>query len=354
MSPFLERLLHVPALPTLFGSRCAIGKCPAVAVSTQCLRQSSRALWRCRLGADRTERFPDGLKWHAGLPIMSPAQVKVVLVAAACLGIASCMTVPAEDRARLFDSPLVSAHSEIAFAITTGSRQGERCGAEASCPTPAEAAAAMSFARQVQRVSDALQVGARYLYPDLQRRAPGLVAGRFEVYVVDGEEPGSASSANGKIALNAGFAAWQPYDDWLAFVIAREMGHVIGRHHEENSVASIAASVLLNVFIPGSSFMKSAISAGGAGIAARSKAGVQARAADTIALSLLKAAGFRLRNVSIALLTAPVVLDGGEWSNNFRASSDYLLAEARRTEFAVAAAVWEPQVWRPPATAPGK
>jgi Zn-dependent protease with chaperone function len=57
---------------------------------------------------------------------------------------------------------------------------------------------------------------------------------------VTGDEAGSASSANGRIALNAALGKLAPYDEWLAFVIARKMGHVIARHHEENSAASMA------------------------------------------------------------------------------------------------------------------
>lgn len=254
----------------------------------------------------------------------------------------------------MIDIPMASIHSDIAFSMTTGARRNVACGEGANCPTQTERDAAARFALQIQRVADALQNGAQYLYPDLAQRVPGLLGRRFDVYVVEGAEPGSASSANGRIALNAAFGALQPYDDWLAFVIAREMGHVIARHHEENSAASIATSVILNIFIPGSGLLKSMISAGGSGIAAKSKRDVQAVEADAIALSLLKAAGFRLRDVAVSLLAAPVLTDDGTWTKDFRESSDYLVAEARGSKLAVASLALEPQMRQDPPSARAK
>jgi Zn-dependent protease with chaperone function len=195
----------------------------------------------------------------------------------------------------------------------------------------------MRFGQQVQRIAGPLQKGAQDLYPDLAQRVPRLAGSRFDVYIAEGNDPGSASSANGRIALNAALGARQPYDDWMAFVIAREMGHVIARHHEENSAAGIATSVIMNILIPGSSVLKSLISAGGSGIAAKSKRDVQAQEADAIALGLLEAAGFRLRDIYLALLIAPVLPDEGTWSKSLKVSSDNLLAAVRRSELAVVA-----------------
>jgi Zn-dependent protease with chaperone function len=184
--------------------------------------------------------------------------------------------------------------------------------------------------RQVKRVAGALQEGVRDMYPDLAQRVPGL-GGGFDVYVAEGNEPGSASSANGKIAINEALGVVQPYDDWVAFVIAREMGHVIARHHEENSAASIAASVFMNIVIPGSGLLKSAVSAGGSGIAAKSRQDAQALEADAIAFSLLKAAGFSLRDVSLSLLVSPALPDDDPWSNNFRKSSGIFVDRVRNS-----------------------
>ena len=238
--------------------------------------------------------------------------------------------------------------------MTSGSRQAVACTESARCPTPADSAAAIRFALQVQRVADALQKGAEFLYPDLAQRVPGLVDSHFDVYVVEDDEAGSASSANGRIVINTGLGAWEPYEDLLAFVIAREMGHVIANHHAENSSTSIITSVIMNILIPGSGLLKTAITAGGSRIAMTIKRGVQAQEADAIALGLLKAAGFRPRGVSLSLLIAPALLDDGLWSKNFRKSSDNLLAEVRRSELVVAPDMREPQFWQGPARDPDK
>lgn len=269
---------------------------------------------------------------------MSRARLALLLAATACLGITGCATVPSESRARLIDIPLASVHGDISFSMTTGSRHGAACNDGDVCPESSASEATIRFARQVQRLAGVLQKGAQELYPDLQQRVPGLSASRFDVYVVEGSEPGSASSPNGRIALNSALGVQRPYDDWVAFVIAREMGHVIARHHEENSMASMATSTIMNIILPGSGLLKMLISAGGSAIAAKSQRGVQALEADAIARDLLVAAGLRLRDISLTLLIDPVLLDDGTWSEDFRRSSDNFLAHVRKSEFAVATA----------------
>jgi|APLak6261671648_1056085.scaffolds.fasta_scaffold01356_2 hypothetical protein len=279
---------------------------------------------------------PDGLEAMTTW-IMSRAGIPQLLAVVACLGMAGCATVSTDGRARIVDMPLASTHADISFSVTTGSRWSDTCKDKPGCPLQAEEDAATRFGLQVEQVAAVLQKGAVSLYPDLAQRVPDLVDGRFDVYIVEGNQPGSASSANGRIALNAALGVRQPYDDWVAFVIAREMGHVIARHHEENSAAGIATSVIMNILIPGSSLLKTLISAGGSEIAAKSQRDVQALEADAIALELLQAAGFRLRDISLALRIEPPSLDDGSWSKSFRESSDNVLAALRRAEFAVAA-----------------
>lgn len=263
--------------------------------------------------------------------MMALVGLKRFLVMAACLGMAGCATPPTASRARVVDMPLASAHADISFSLATGSRQNAVCDGKLNCPGQSDRAEATRFNRQVQRIAGALQQGADQLYPDLAQRVPGLAASRFDVYVVEGAEPGSASSANGRIALNAALGTGQPYDDWLAFVIAREMGHVIARHHEENSAASIATAVVMNIVIPGSGLLKSLVSAGGSGLASSGKRDVQDLEADAIASRLLEAAGFRLRDVSLSLRLAPALPNEGQWSNNFRRSSHNILSQVRKS-----------------------
>ncbi len=254
---------------------------------------------------------------------------------AACLGLAGCATTPTDNRSRMVGIPLATAHADIGFALTTGTRLRLTCGEGTPCQTQAEMAdaAAARFAMQVARVADALQAGALGLYPDLPQHVPGMTENHFEVYVVEDAEPGSASSANGSIALNSALGIGQPYDDWLAFVIAREMGHIIARHHEENSAASIVTSVIMNLVIPGSSLLKSALSAGGSKMAAISQREVQALEADAFALILLDAAGFRQRDVALALRIAPAMSNDNLWARSFSTSADNFIDRSAEPAF---------------------
>lgn len=263
-------------------------------------------------------------------------------VAAAYLGMTGCATGPTIDRSRIIEIPLASVHSDIAFTMSNGARNRIAPPERKEKLSKPLSNDAMRFALQVQRIAGILQAGAERLYPDLEQRVPGLIGSSFDVYVVDSDNPGSTSSTDGRIALNAALGAWQPYDDWVAFVIAREMGHVIARHHEENSATSISTSVVLNLLLPGSGWLKSIITAGGSGIAAISKRDVQAMEADAIAVNVLRAAGFSLRDVSLSLLVAPLPMQEDTWSQGFKKSSDYLVAEARNADIAVASIMLQP------------
>lgn len=258
----------------------------------------------------------------------------LVLAAAVCLGMTGCATVPGDSRTRLIDIPLAAAHGDIAFSVTTGTRHGPACTQGEDCPPSAASAATIRFAGQVQRLAGILQKGARALYPDLEQRVPRLAGGGFDIHVVDGDGPGSASSPNGRVALNSALGVQRPYDDWVAFVIAREMGHVIARHHEENSLAGIATSALMNIILPGSGVLKLLISAGGSALAAKSQHEAQTLAADAIARDLLVASGLRLRDISLTLLIEPVLLDEGKWSNDFRRSADNFVSHVHTAELA--------------------
>lgn len=263
------------------------------------------------------------------------------LLLAACSVVAACSTSPVGNRTRIVDMPLAASHADLMFTVTTGSRQQFEC-LSSKCPKSTENDPSQAFALQVQRVSRKLQAGALGRYPDLAQRVPSLADGRFDIYVVDSDEPGSASSANGRIAVSSALASWRPSDDWLAFLIAREMGHVIARHPEENSVASMATSMVMNLVLPGSFWVKSAVSAGGGQLASNSQRDVQEEEADAIALDLLKASGYRSRNVATALQKKVIVLDDSRWSKSFRRSSEFAIAESRGKKMTVAAVSRKP------------
>lgn len=253
------------------------------------------------------------------------------------LCLAACSSTPVVDRPRIVDVPLAATQSDLEFSITRAARAYLLCADNADC-SPGPVAGPRQFAREVRRLAVLLEKTVVKRYPDPAWCALRPSGECFDVYVVEGDEPGSASSANGRIALHAGLGRWQADDGVLAFVIAREMGHVIARHHEENSSVSIATSVLLNIFMPVSGVFRSIMSFGGARLAATSNRDVQAAEADAIAFNLLEAAGMRTTDVAHSLFFAAVSLDDDAWSREFKKSVRQFVATARATESASARA----------------
>lgn len=247
--------------------------------------------------------------------------------------------------------PIASAYADAAFTLNTLSWRKVLCtGDFGECP--ADPVRDEHFSGQIKRVAGQLQEGAWILYPDLDRQIPNVADGRFAIYAIDADGAGSTATADGRIALNSGLAAEAPDDAWIAFVIAREMGHVIARHPEENSVLSLLASLALNIVIPGSGLIKTAISTAGSTLAASSKQAIQAREAEAIALRLLTVSGYPLRDVARSLQHAPPLVEDSSWTRSFRKSSDKLLAEARDSESPPLPPAPSPAVRRKPATAP--
>lgn len=223
--------------------------------------------------------------------------------------------------------PIASAYADASFTLKTLSWGKILCSASAE-ECSAAPTGYMRFSKQINRVAKHLQAGAWILYPDLERQIPNVAGGRFEIHVVESDEPGSASSADGRIAISSGLADRAPDDALIAFVIAREMGHVIARHPEEKSVLSLLASLILNVVVPGSGLVKSAVSTAGSTLAANSKQSIQASEAEAIAMHLLKVSGYPLRDVAHSLQNAPPLPEDDSWVKSFQQSSDKLMAEA--------------------------
>lgn len=217
---------------------------------------------------------------------------------------------PAEAAAPQGSTGILGLHSDITFSVFSAPRKhGD------------EALAA--YEAQVKRIAIGLQGAARGLYPDAVKRI-----GAFDVYVADSAELSAMSSGTGRIAVNAGFSSLNPTDDWLAFVIAREMGHVVAGHHDSNAGASLAVSVLMNLIVPGSGLIKSAISFAGSQMASSSGREKQVKEADEVAMKLLEAAGYTSKSVALNLRLNPIgeQVSTTSWATAFRASSERLTA----------------------------
>jgi hypothetical protein len=202
---------------------------------------------------------------------------------------------------------ILALHSDIKFSFMAPPRK-----------TGDQSASAIAFAEQVKRIAAGLQIAAHGLYPDAIKRI-----GAFDVYVGDSSELAALSSGSGRIVVNAGFARLNPTDDWLAFVIAREMGHIVAGHHDSNSGASLLVSVVMNIIVPGSGLIKSALSFAGSQMASETGRDKQVKEADEVAMKLLEAAGYTAKSVVLNLRLTPLSeeTDKGSWATTFRVSA---------------------------------
>lgn len=182
-------------------------------------------------------------------------------------------------------------------------------------------------------------------HADLYLRFP-----RFEFVVADKIDPGAASSAGGTVILYRGLQRMNLDDAVLAFVLAREMSHVIAGHHDENVAASILVAVAAQILFPvlniGGLFAGGAASAAGsaAGSAASSAVGAtavtsaasflgsralrasyrpqQTREAEVMAMKLLVASGWDGLEVSEKLETLrPTLSEETDWTRELRESA---------------------------------
>lgn len=190
----------------------------------------------------------------------------------------------------------------------------------------------LDYQRQIRKLMERTVVTAKRLYPDLAERDI-----KFRFDVAPSAEAGVLSNAGGAIIILQGTHEMQLPDSVTAFVIAREMGHVIGRHHDENSAATVMFSVLAQVLFPAAALVKglSAIlpsTVAGTAVTASAVSYLGASALKTtyredhldeseqIAFTLMAESGWDLYDVAAEASTLDIK-DGGEtWKQELRGS----------------------------------
>ena len=228
--------------------------------------------------------------------------------------LSGCSTHPITGREQILALPaLQAAHAETRFALTTGV---QRIAAALPCMQDCgEAERLAAFARRTAAIGAMLEAAARDKAPDLFERIKG-----FQIEVNDNLGIGTGSSAGGRIALGAGLAGLEPTDTVLAFLIAREMAHVIARHAEEDSGASLVFSVLGMLLLPGFSLiLRTLATTLGSSVLKSSWAADQLREADEIAVALLQRTGTPALHIALALETGlkRTLLPDDEWGAGY-------------------------------------
>lgn len=251
----------------------------------------------------------------------------------------ACVSSSSGGRTQLTVPPAVSvAYSEInmRLALVSEANTDSHC-------SGAECGRDRAFDLSVMRLGKRLAQAAFEIYPDLNQRIE-----KFEFIIAEKSNHGSISSAGGTVVIFRGVEKLLPSDEFLAFLIAREMGHVIGRHHDENSATGIMFSVLAAVFIPvtnlvaGTAALAQTTSTVAASTAATSAASYigsrtvianykldHVHEADAIATNLLDRMGWSRHDISSALIAATRVMDYDEWSNDLRTCADDILQSSK-------------------------
>ena len=245
--------------------------------------------------------------------------------------LSSCASSPSGRTQLTAPTPVSAVYSEMdmKLALITETNTASAC-VDAECELD------RAFDQRVLRLGTSLAQSAFEIYPDLSKRFA-----KFEFVIAEKANPGSVSSATGTVVIFRGVQKLRLGDEALAFLIAREMGHVIGLHHEENSATRILFSVLATVLLPVSSILTgsaallqtastsaaftattSAASYIGSKITIASYKLDQLHEADAIALNLLARLGWTGNNIADALITSTRTMDDDSWTKDFRFSTE--------------------------------
>lgn len=260
-----------------------------------------------------------------------------------CSLLAACATSPNGRSQLVVPQPVSAVYSEVNMRLElVAAADAKGACAESECDASKE------FELRVARLGERLAAKAFDIYPDLRERI-----GRFEFVIAGKGEPGTTSNASGTVVIFGGTRTLELSDPALAFVLAREMGHVIAQHHNENVATKIFVSVLAQVLLPMSGIIRSlSLLPGASGAAAASTATAGAGAAtmatataasflgskamiasywpkqleeaDGIALAILARMGRDTQETADALAAAEPRLDRGGWPQDLRASSSHV------------------------------
>jgi predicted Zn-dependent protease len=249
---------------------------------------------------------------------------------AACGFFAGCTVNPHLNRDMLAaPTTLSDAYTQVNLRLklaTTMELQESSCG-QSGCMESAQ------FDERVARIGAKLVEAAYENYPGLAERVPA-----FEFSVMDKSEPGTGSTAGGVVVVLRPVAAIAHSDEALSFVLAREIGHVVAQHHEENTATSLVVSLIAAVIAPVAQVVKmlATVYSGATTIAASasvtaasfasSKALIasyrprQLDEADKIALKLLTSSGLATRDLASGFALAALQASEDQWVVDLRKS----------------------------------
>jgi hypothetical protein len=189
-----------------------------------------------------------------------------------------------------------------------------------------------AFDKRMQFLGKRLATTTYKKHPDLKERVK-----TFKFNVVDKVEAGTASNAKGDIVIFRGLQHLKLSDKAMRFLIAREMGHVIAKHHNKNTTAKLIISAIVAAVVPVAGIVSVTASTattyvGGKVVMLKVKP-KQLAEADNIALSLLGTKRSGLRGVMNALPKEEATTD---WSKDLQMSKNNLARKLQRRPIAIA------------------
>lgn len=250
-------------------------------------------------------------------------------VLSSCLLLAACATTTEGGRTRVMAPTEVgTVYSEVEVQTRLALTPDVNC-RDSACPE------AEAFRLRVQEMGERLGDAAYKVALEMNLPPP-----RFNIVVPGKEDIGTLSTAAGNIIVFDGLRELDFCDPALAFLIAREMGHILAQHHEENSATNIGISLAVTLFFPMANLLRGAEAAFAAAsttslaTSAASFAGArivkgiyrsdQQREADLIALRILAPFGWTPFVLVHAL--EPVVPESGAegWLEELQESRHWL------------------------------
>ena len=239
--------------------------------------------------------------------------------------LSGCSTNPITGRDQMVEFPAVQAHAQAGYALSKSAKRIAETEAQIQGCNAACQAQQKLFGARVAEIGKALEAAARDMSPESIQRIES-----FDIGVDPDLGISTASSAGGRIALGAGLAFLEPNDDVIAFLIAREMAHVIARHDEEDSGARIFFSAV-TALLPIALIARVIASTLGAGAMMGSWAGEQRREADEIAVALLVRAGRPVHGVATSLAKGLKIerLPADEWATRYKESAERVASVAQ-------------------------
>lgn len=247
---------------------------------------------------------------------------------ACSLLLGACFPAAAQEPAKpAVAGDIGAAYSELEMRARLAITPDSRCEDD-------ECIAAQAFRTRVQEIGQRVSDGAYSLAFETNLQVPS-----FLVTVPGKDDIGTLSSATGTVIVFDGLRTLRPQDPLLAFLIAREMGHILARHHEENSGISIGVSIAVSLIFPvanllrgvevaaaatTSSLASTAVSMVGSRIVRGLYKADQQREADILALSILAHSGWSAFDVAEALQASMPLVIGEGWMAELRESRHWI------------------------------